>query len=30
VVLLDWQGGRIAAIRGFHYATYVMDGLELG
>lgn len=29
VVLLDWQDGQIAAIRDFHYATYVMDGLEV-
>jgi RNA polymerase sigma-70 factor (ECF subfamily) len=28
VVLLDWDDGRITAIRDFHYATYVMDGLE--
>ena len=30
VVLLDWRDGTIAAIRDFHYATYVMDGLALG
>ncbi|NYT42896.1 sigma-70 family RNA polymerase sigma factor [Sphingomonas sp. R-74633] len=29
VVLLDWQGGRIAGIRDFHYAGYVMEGLGL-
>lgn len=28
VVLLEWEDERIAAIRDFHYATYVMDGLE--
>jgi len=28
VVLLQWENGRIAGIRDFHYATYVMDGLE--
>jgi RNA polymerase sigma-70 factor (ECF subfamily) len=27
VVLLEWADGHIAAIRDFHYATYVMDGL---
>jgi RNA polymerase sigma-70 factor (ECF subfamily) len=27
VVLLDWADGRIAAIRDFHYATYVMESL---
>ncbi|MET0307132.1 MAG: sigma-70 family RNA polymerase sigma factor [Sphingomonas sp.] len=30
VVLLDWRDGKIAGIRDFHYATYVMDGLALG
>ncbi len=30
VVLLDWEGDRIAGIRDFHYARYVMDGLALG
>jgi RNA polymerase sigma-70 factor (ECF subfamily) len=30
VVLLDWRNGEIAAIRDFHYAAYVMDGLTLG
>jgi RNA polymerase sigma-70 factor (ECF subfamily) len=25
VVLLDWAGGRIAAIRDFHYAAYVTE-----
>ena len=28
VVLLDWKEGRIAAIRDFHFARYVMDALE--
>ncbi len=28
VVLLEWADDRIAAIRDFHYATYVMDGLD--
>jgi RNA polymerase sigma-70 factor (ECF subfamily) len=28
VVLLDWRGDRIAAIRDFHYATYIMEGLS--
>jgi RNA polymerase sigma-70 factor (ECF subfamily) len=28
VVLLDWKNGRIAAIRDFHYAAYVMDSLD--
>jgi RNA polymerase sigma-70 factor (ECF subfamily) len=27
VVLLEWQGDRIAAIRDFHYARYIMDSL---
>ncbi|MGH6938160.1 MAG: sigma-70 family RNA polymerase sigma factor [Hypericibacter sp.] len=29
VVLLDWTNGRIAAIRDFHYATYVMESLAV-
>ncbi len=29
VVLLDWDDGRIAAIRDFRYAAYVTEGLEL-
>lgn len=29
VVLLDWQGGRIAKIRDFRYAPYVVDGLDI-
>lgn len=29
VVLLDWAGGRIAAIRDFKYAPYVMDSLTV-
>jgi RNA polymerase sigma-70 factor (ECF subfamily) len=29
VVLLDWADGRIAAIRDFHYATYVMESLAV-
>ena len=28
VVLLEWVDGHIAAIRDFHYATYVMDDLD--
>lgn len=28
LVLLDWRGDRIAAIRDFHFATYIMDGLS--
>jgi RNA polymerase sigma-70 factor (ECF subfamily) len=27
VALLEWRDGRIAAIRDFHYARYVMDSL---
>lgn len=27
VVLLEWRGDRIAAIRDFHYARYIMDTL---
>jgi RNA polymerase sigma-70 factor (ECF subfamily) len=30
VVVMEWAGDRIAAIRDFHYARYVMDGLEVG
>jgi RNA polymerase sigma-70 factor, ECF subfamily len=29
VVLLDWKDGRIAAIRDFRFATYVMESLEV-
>jgi RNA polymerase sigma-70 factor (ECF subfamily) len=29
VVLLDWREGKIAAIRDFHYAGYVMEALAL-
>src|SRR5689334_7066077 len=29
VILLDWSNGRIAAIRDFHYATYVMETLAV-
>ena len=29
VILIDWAGERIAAIRDFHYAAYVMEGLEI-
>ena len=29
VVLLDWSGERIAAIRDFRFATYIMDGLAI-
>lgn len=28
-VLLDWSDGRIVAIRDFHYARYVMDGIDI-
>ena len=28
IVLLDWARGRIAAIRDFKYAPYVMEGLD--
>jgi RNA polymerase sigma-70 factor (ECF subfamily) len=29
VVLLEWKNGCISAIRDFHYATYVMNDLEV-
>jgi RNA polymerase sigma-70 factor, ECF subfamily len=29
VVVLDWTDGRIAAIRDFRYATYVMESLAV-
>ncbi len=29
VVLLDWSGERIAAIRDFRFAAYIMDGLAV-
>lgn len=29
VILLDWKDGEVAAIRDFHYADYVVDGLAL-
>jgi RNA polymerase sigma-70 factor (ECF subfamily) len=29
VILLDWAGDRIAAIRDFRYAPYVMEGLTV-
>jgi RNA polymerase sigma-70 factor (ECF subfamily) len=29
VVLLDWAEGKITAIRDFHYATYVADGMAV-
>jgi RNA polymerase sigma-70 factor, ECF subfamily len=29
VVLLDWADGRIAAIRDFRFATYVMESLTV-
>lgn len=29
VVLMEWAGDRIAAIRDFHYARYVMEGLAV-
>jgi RNA polymerase sigma-70 factor (ECF subfamily) len=28
-VLLDWSDGRIVGIRDFHYARYVMDGIDI-
>jgi len=28
VILLEWRAGQIAGIRDFHFATYVMDGLD--
>jgi RNA polymerase sigma-70 factor (ECF subfamily) len=28
VILLEWRDGQIAAIRDFHFAPYVMDGLD--
>jgi len=28
-VLLDWSDGRIVAIRDFHYARYIMDGIDI-
>ncbi|RWB72022.1 MAG: hypothetical protein EOQ50_21025 [Mesorhizobium sp.] len=27
-ILIDWEDGRIAGIRDFLFADYVMDGLE--
>lgn len=30
VILLGWDAGRIATIRDFHYAPYVMEGLAVG
>jgi RNA polymerase sigma-70 factor (ECF subfamily) len=30
VVLVEWKDGRIANIRDFHFAPYVMEGLSLG
>jgi RNA polymerase sigma-70 factor, ECF subfamily len=27
-VLVDWQGGKVATIRDFRHAAYVVDGLE--
>jgi RNA polymerase sigma-70 factor (ECF subfamily) len=29
VVLLDWSDGRIVSIRDFHYARYIMDGIDI-
>lgn len=29
VVVLDWSDGRIITIRDFHYARYVMDGIDI-
>ena len=28
-VLLEWSDGRIVSIRDFHYARYVMDGIDI-
>jgi len=28
-VLLGWSDGRIVAIRDFHYARYIMDGIDI-
>jgi len=28
-VLLDWSDGRIVSIRDFHYARYMMDGIDI-
>jgi len=28
VILLEWRDGQIAAIRDFHFAPYIMDGLD--
>jgi RNA polymerase sigma-70 factor (ECF subfamily) len=28
-ILLDWQDGRLVAIRDFHFARYAMEGAEL-
>ncbi|MDB5705115.1 MAG: polymerase subunit sigma-70 [Sphingomonas bacterium] len=28
IILLEWRDGQIAAIRDFHFAPYVMDGLD--
>jgi len=29
IMLLDWSDGRIVAIRDFHFARYVMDGINI-
>jgi RNA polymerase sigma-70 factor, ECF subfamily len=29
VILLDWEGERIAAIRDFRYAPYVAESLDV-
>jgi len=29
LVLLDWSDGRITGIRDFHYARYVMNGIDI-
>ncbi|HMI18358.1 MAG TPA: sigma-70 family RNA polymerase sigma factor [Sphingomonas sp.] len=29
VILLGWSDGRIVTIRDFHYARYVMDGIDI-
>jgi RNA polymerase sigma-70 factor (ECF subfamily) len=29
IILVDWAGGRISAIRDFRYARYVLDGAEI-
>jgi len=29
IIVLDWSDGRIVAIRDFHFARYVMDGINI-